>query len=173
MRVIQWSRTPTTRFQEALEEFNEEHAPPRVFVKWAPNPIPSDATPAGVTGPKAKDQEGRWEIWVEVRDVTHPEHRYIDPDSNYVWDNDHRCWTMKLQSWEHADGSYASLGRHLLGVLRLGDTWRRDKFYEKHVEEPYNEKQQENREEMQDLILGARDTYKNAGKPSISVEGDL
>lgn len=165
-RLIQWSRTPTPRFQRELAEFNENRFP-RVFVRWEPNPIPGNATPAGVTGPKAKNQNGRWVLYVEIAETAHPESRYRDPGSNYTWNAEENCWMMKLQTWEHEDGSFASLGTYLLDRLRQADTWRRRRFYEEEIEEPRREREREQREEVGELSRNTAAYYESYNSPIV------
>jgi hypothetical protein len=77
----------------------------------------------------------RWQIWIELRDVSHPgaKNKRMDTDK---WNTDHQLWMRKLQNYTHADGSFAPADERLIMGLEMADTWSNKRFYEDHVEEP-------------------------------------
>lgn len=107
--------------ERRLGEFNNNYTGPDVFFVW-------------------NGHTERWEIWSELRGVSHPDALNEQYDSDR-WFSDRSCWGRKLVSWAHRDEQfldvgYASLNEGVFDALRQADTWSDRLWYEEHVDEP-------------------------------------
>lgn len=100
---------------------------PRVFMEW--NKTAKNSVINNVC-------IGRWEIWCELGDTTHPDAVFSRSRADR-WNSKANCWMRKLQTYTNADGSFAPIDERLLVGLELADTWNNRLFYEDNVEAPH------------------------------------
>lgn len=101
---------------------------PRVFMRWnhdfAPEPF------------SAEIRQGRWEIWCELTDNTHPKNSSKKLAAGDEWNTDAQCWMRFLQTYQTREGDFAPVDHRLIIGLEMADTWKNRRFYEDHVEDP-------------------------------------
>lgn len=157
----------TMHYQEAPtipDEIQQEllEMTPKTFMIW--NPTWRETEVPGAQGKPI--YEPRWEIWCELRDVSHPEAKNQLADSDR-WNTEHQCWMRKLQTYETADGEFAPVDRGLIIGLRLADTWARDNFYEEFVDEPFFARERALQDRVDDASAYASRYYANLDNPSV------
>ena len=168
MRLIQWSREPDRDFMRNLKEFNDSFAGPDVFFVWNPHPIfDKDG--------KAIDQEPRWEIWVELREVSHPDARNTsNPKTDRQFEG--HGWARKLQTWCHRnhtfhDDGYAGLDCGVFNVLREANTWRNRRFFEEKIVEAGEKNDAALLRDRQSLVKDTSRYYKDFDRTLVAPHG--
>lgn len=96
---------------------------PRVFLKWNSHWKELDEG----------KWDARWEIWIELTDVSHPQAKNKLAPSD-KWNTDAQCWMRRLQAYTNADGSFAPADWRLIQGLEMADTWANRRFYEERIE---------------------------------------
>lgn len=107
---------------------------PRVFLRWNPR--------YRETGFSTQRWNARWQIWCELNETTQEDAAPNRAESD-EWNSEAKCWVRRLQTYSNADGSFAPIDERLLIGLEMADTWVNRRFYEDHVEDPYNYQEQE------------------------------
>jgi len=109
-------------FARTLKRYNEDHPGPDIGVFWNSTSLCLDRK-RGLWG-------GRWEIWVEVTDNSHPGNKYLDKTGD-TWHNGKR-WRF-LNTYKNDDGSFAPLDDRVFTALHWADTWRNKNHYDETV----------------------------------------
>ena len=129
---------------------------PRVFMRWNGCYRKTDR----MCSAGKPVWEGRWEIWIECADTSHPDAQNERVASD-IWNHEAQCWMRKLQTYTNADGSFAPLDERLLVGLELADTWNNRRFYEENVEDPYNKAEVDNIKARREIYEGGANYYKD------------
>lgn len=129
---------------------------PRHFLRWNPR--------HQKVGEK---WEGRWEIWIELAEVAHPDFKHFVDHDKDVWNTDAQCWMRRLQAYTYEDGSFAPADERLLIGLEMADTWSNRRFFEDHVEEPHSRKEEEATRHIRDISAGSANYYRRIDSPIV------
>lgn len=135
--------------QESLDDMY-----PRVFLRWNAR----HGKPTREVDDRPVWDEPRWEIWVELKSVSHPGAKNIRQKTD-LWNTDAQCWMRRLQTYENADGSFAPADERLIVGLQMADTWANRRFYEDHVEAPYIAAETAEMKRRQEIYEGAAEYY--------------
>lgn len=134
---------------------------PRHFLAWNPEYEVSGYAPGGTPA-----YDGRWEIWIELTGVTHPQATHeITSIDRYL--PEHDCWARKLQTYKAEDGSYVPIDDRLLVGLELADTWSGQDPYKDMVQEPRQEREQAQVDKFDDAAKAAVSANRFAGAPHV------
>lgn len=133
---------------------------PRVFIKWNSR--------AYETSPGVFD--GRWEIWCELMDVNHPDAKHHRSEHD-TWNSDAQCWMRYLQKYETREGDFAPLDGRLLVGLEMADTWKNRRFYEEHIEEPFDQAEVDEQNARKEIYLEGAKYYKDLDRTLIGGSG--
>lgn len=131
---------------------------PRVFLQWNPRFAPE---------PVNRDHwQGRWEIWCELTGVAHPgaKHKLADGDE---WNTDAQCWMRYLQTYHERDGGFAPADSALIVGLEMADTWSNRRFYEDHVEDPWERDDQARMRASNNVAWETANYFKKYANPIV------
>lgn len=162
--ITQPAPTVSPTIVETLDEMY-----PRVFLQWQPRYLLLD-------GSTRSDEkwEGRWGIWVELTDTNHPGvrtriHHVNDGD---VWNSEAQCWMRFLQYYNNEDGSFAPIDERLIVGLELADTWANRRFYEDHVEDPFEAEETRRQQAGRQAMAEASRYYRKLENPIVGAHAN-
>lgn len=143
---------------EALAEMS-----PETFLLWNGRVYENKAK---VLSNGAHPWEGRWEIWIELRDSSHPDAKNQRQRSD-KWNTDRQCWMRKLQMYETKDKEYAPLDWGLIVGLQAADGWSNRRYYEDNILAPEDAVNLSAARRQEDIIKGVTNHYHNYNKTSV------
>jgi hypothetical protein len=138
---------------------------PRVFMQWNPRHAVRKRDERG-----KKVWDARWEIWVELTDVSHPDakHWYSDND---VWNTDEQCWMRYLQVYETEAGGFAPADERLVIGLEMADTWKNRRFYDEHIEVPHEIQEFRQLDEVRQVTQASSEYYRTLDRTLVAPGG--
>lgn len=132
---------------------------PRVFMEWNPRTYK-------VNDLNGVHYQGRWEIWCELMDSSHPDARNLKYRTDR-WNTDAQCLMRKLMTYQTEGGDFAPADRGLIIGLNMADTWGNRLFYEDEVEKPYEAWEAKQITKQVEAASGGASHYRNFNNPTV------